>query len=219
MKHINKQKEPQQFIDWKNMANEDWQPSFNSLRGSPTGYIVKCSLIKEQGGLCCYCESKITEDDSHFEHFRPQTQFKNLVLDYGNLHCSCIKEPKKETDIHCGHFKWEHFDEKLISPLEPDCESHFIFGSNGKIEPSFHDDKRAIYTIDILGLNNNDLPEQRKAMIDVFNGAGRELLSEDDILAITVDDQIRFAKGYLQHKENGMFNEFWTTINYFLQQL
>ncbi|MDR2441274.1 MAG: TIGR02646 family protein [Planctomycetaceae bacterium] len=151
MKHINKQKESQQFIDWKNKVNEDWQPSFDSLRGSSTGHIVKNALIKEQGGLCCYCESKITEKDSHFEHFRPQTRFKDLVLNYDNLHCSCIREPKKETDRHCGHFKSEYFDETVISPLKSDCESSFIFDSNGIIKPTVDDDKRAVYTIKILG--------------------------------------------------------------------
>jgi hypothetical protein len=32
MKYIQKQNEPQEFTDWKNQANENWQPIWDTLR-------------------------------------------------------------------------------------------------------------------------------------------------------------------------------------------
>jgi hypothetical protein len=34
MKFIVKQEEPKAFIDWKAMANPDWQPTYRDLRGN-----------------------------------------------------------------------------------------------------------------------------------------------------------------------------------------
>ena len=33
MKQITKQAEPQELIAWKNQANENWQPTYDDLRG------------------------------------------------------------------------------------------------------------------------------------------------------------------------------------------
>lgn len=220
MKHIQKQSTPHEMVQWKKTPNEDWQPTFQSLRGTKTGVVVKQALIKEQGALCCYCECQISEDDSHFEHFRPRDGFAELELDYSNLLCSCIREPKRDSDLHCGHYKGNWFDEKmLISPLDSGCEHRFKYNSHGKIEPADEMDQAAITTICKLGLNCSDLLAKRKALIDVFNGAGRGPLTVDDIDQFSLNDQRDYAKKYLLPKEDGMYNEFWTTIDYLRQQL
>jgi uncharacterized protein (TIGR02646 family) len=219
MKHIIKNPEPANFIEWKNKANENWQPTSESLRGSPTGRIVKQSLIGEQGGLCCYCEQRISENDSHFEHFRPQSWDENESLNYQNLHCSCIREPRKGTDLHCGHFKGNQFCDQLISPLEPDCENQFSYDIEGRIIPATNNNVRAIETIKMLGLNNGDLPEKRKALIDVFYGGDRISLTENDVAMFSINDQISYAKNYLCLNDNNTFEPFWTTMNFLLTEL
>ena len=238
MKYIRKQREPKEFIDWKAKASADWQPTFDNLRGSPTGVddIVKQALILEQGGICCYCEQQITMDNSHIEHFLPRkfypketADYNANSLDYDNLLCSCIKEPCKNIDTHCGHYKDrnERYDRSLyekkilISPLDSSCEQRFKYvKGKGTIEPVHKNDIAAEKTIYQLGLNNGDLPERRKQIIDIFNGAGRDPLTEADIDDFTVDDQRKYAERYLlPDEEDGSFNEFWTTIQYLLKQL
>jgi len=220
MKRIKKQSEPKEFVDWKANWPPDSPPTFNALRGTKTGHLIKKALIQEQGGLCCYCECRVTENDSHFEHFRPQSRFKELSLNYDNLLCSCINEPKRISDLHCGHFKGEWFEEtNLISPLDPSCEQRFKYDSKGNIEPADKNDTAAEKTKDKLGLNNGDFPERRRQVIDIFNGAGREPLTETDIDNFTIEDQRKTAEGYLLPDRDGSFSEFWTTMQYCLHQL
>ena len=88
MKHIIKCSEPQAFADWKDQANEDWQPDYDDLSGAPKE-AVKEALMKEQGYLCCYCERRLTDDDSHIEHLRPQSDPAVDPLDFANMLCSC----------------------------------------------------------------------------------------------------------------------------------
>ncbi|EPR30933.1 hypothetical protein dsmv_3689 [Desulfococcus multivorans DSM 2059] len=35
MKHIVKRAEPKDFSDWKSLANADWEPTYDELRGAP----------------------------------------------------------------------------------------------------------------------------------------------------------------------------------------
>lgn len=84
MKSIIKQDEPQEFINWKAMANDDWKPVYDDM-GSAIKNVLKQSLMAEQGYICCYCERRLTDDDSHIEHLRPQSEFDEHSLDYANL--------------------------------------------------------------------------------------------------------------------------------------
>ena len=236
MKYIRKQSEPKEFVDWKDSASESWMPTFDNMRGSPSGvdHIVKRALLREQGWLCCYCEQRITEDNSHIEHFLPRQFYKKEddayyenSLDYDNLLCSCMKEPGRDNDDHCGHYKDRNkrydrslYEQKfLISPCDPSCEQRFKYNNKGGIESVAKNDVAAQKTIDQLGLNNGDLPQRRREIIDIFYGAGREPLTEDDIDSITVDEQRTYAEGYLRQGSDGSFNEYWTTMQYLLNQL
>lgn len=117
MKHIVKQEEPQKFLDWKNLAGENWQPTYGGLSGYPKK-ALKNSLMAEQGYICCYCERRLTDNESHIEHFRPQSDPAVDPLDYRNLLCSCQNQLNKGEPRHCGNKKEDWFDEHLlVSPL------------------------------------------------------------------------------------------------------
>ncbi|MEM9009171.1 MAG: retron system putative HNH endonuclease [Cyanobacteria bacterium P01_F01_bin.86] len=104
MKYIEKTEEPRTFSDWKSLANEDWQPTYGSLSGT-IKTDVKAALMAEQGYLCCYCERRLVEDDSHIEHFRPQSDPMVDPLDFSNMLCSCQNHLKKREPLHCGNLK------------------------------------------------------------------------------------------------------------------
>lgn len=201
MKHIRKQAEPLAFIDWKKLANADWQPTFADLAGS-VKRSVKAALTAEQGCICCYCERRLIDGDSHIEHFEPQHRSGVDPLDYGNLLCSCQNQLKKGEPRHCGNRKDDWFEsDLLVSPLNPDCEARFSFTGDGRIKPARHDDLAAATTIEKLGLAIPKLNALRARAIDPF-------LDE----ALTREDLQAFVIGYLQPEEDGRLGEFWTTI-------
>jgi len=203
MKHIIKCSEPQAFSDWKDQANEYWQPDYGDLSGAPKE-AVKEALMKEQGYLCCYCERRLTDEDSHIEHLRPQSDPAVDPLDFANMLCSCQKQLKKGEPRHCGNLKDDWYDAALlISPLDSDCASRFAFTGNGAIKPSLMMDTSATETIKRLGLNIAKLNALRVSAIEPFLD---DSLNEDDFQA--------FVSGYLKKDNKGLYGEFWTTIHY-----
>lgn len=48
MKHIVKHHEPEAFASWKALANDDWQPTYDTLSGE-IKRAVKSSLMADQG--------------------------------------------------------------------------------------------------------------------------------------------------------------------------
>lgn len=197
MKRIMKGREPCEFSKWKRrdkMAKRG-RPRWNRVNKKVRKKIHK-SLVCEQGFICCYCEARISRADSHVEHFRPQTKFPDLQLEYDNLHCSCQRESLRGEPRHCGHGKASWFDEDcLISPLTRGCEERFKFTANGEILPHQHDDEGAKTTIQRLGLDLPKLRALRAAAID-----GLYDLSEGEILQL------------LNRGEDGRFLAFHTTV-------
>lgn len=203
MKYIVKQGEPDDFLDWKALANENWQPTYDDLSGAPKR-AVKKALMTEQGYICCYCERRLTDSDSHIEHFMPQNDPAVDPLDYANMLCSCQNRIKKGEPRHCGNLKDEWFDQGLlVSPLTPECESRFSFTGDGGIQPTSEDDVAAATTIEKLGLGIPKLNDLRSKAIEPF-------LDE----SLSTDDLKTFVSGYLDRDAPGHFGEFWTTIRY-----
>ena len=207
MKHIVKDQNTPDFDKWKASANDDWQPTYEDLSGT-TKKEVKYSLMKEQGYICCYCERRLTDDGSHIEHFNPRSNNVLNPLDYTNMICSCQNQLEQGEPRHCGHLKGDWFDNQLlVSPLDPDCEGHFTYTADGKIQPAEKSDDSARMTIEKLGLNVNKLNALRKKAIEPFLD---ENLSEQEFF--------QFVSGYLRKNTGGMFGEFWTTIDYIFVQ-
>lgn len=207
MKHIVKQDEPQVFIDWKALANEDWQPTFDNLSGA-IKKVVKFALMAEQGYICCYCERRLTNADSHIEHFKPKSDPNVDPLDFSNLLCSCQNQLKKGEPRHCGNLKDNWFNaELLISPFDSENEDRFAFTGDGIIKPSAEDDVAASQTIITLGLAIPKLNDMRAKAIEPFL---------DDNLSH--QDMQNFVTGYLRQDARGQFGEFWTTIRYLFKK-
>jgi len=203
MKHIVKRQEPPSFTNWKAQETNNWHPIYADLRGDIKDDVHN-NLITEQGHICCYCEKRIKRKDSHIEHFRPQSVYPGMNLDYCNMLCSCMRETMKGEPLHCGNKKEDWFDETLIiSPLDQTCESRFAFMGDGRIKPASSTDDAARETINRLGLNIPKLIALRAHVITHF-------LDEE----LTEDERNQFAAAYLEKDEKGMFGEFWTTIKY-----
>ncbi len=203
MKYIEKGVEPRALTDWKALENENWQPMYEDLRGVEKS-AVREALFDEQGGICCYCERRLTDADSHIEHFHPQSDLTVDPLDYGNLLYSCQDQLKKGEPRHCGNRKGEWFDEDLlISPLDPDCENAFAYSGDGGIRPTDDNNSAAKTTIEKLELDIDKLRDRRKRAIEPFLDPS---LSDMDFSS--------FVTGILMRGPNGLYPEFFTTIRY-----
>jgi len=165
MKCIIKQNEPQSFIDWKALENEDWRPCFDNL-ANPEKKRLKEALLVEQGYICCYCNRQISDEDGHIEHFKPQSDYQELALDYNNLHVSCLKEQSKSTPKHCGVAKGNWFEEGVtLSPLDTSCEQKFRYTDDGHISPLNDPDRNTQIFINRLNLDDAILIQKRKEAI------------------------------------------------------
>lgn len=161
---------------------------------------MKNSLLAEQKYLCCYCECRISDANSHIEHFRPKdsTRFPELQLTYDNLLASCTKQPTGSPDEHCGHHKGNFYSEDLVSPLETDCSDHFAYKMDGTIVGC---DLRGQVTVEKLHLDSTLLNNQRKRLIDDF-------LDMDD------EDELQTELAAHLDETSTMLNEFFTMVEY-----
>jgi len=190
MRFIHKGPEPETLRDFKAKANPpDWIPTFEGLSGERKS-LIKTAMIAEQKGLCCYCECVLVKNDSHIEHLMPQHPFEKRALDYDNMLCSCMADLKKGEPLHCGMAKGDWHDEHLlISPLDPDCESHFKFLGDGRIAPSDVTDAAAAATIAHLRLDDKELTAKRKEVLNLFL---------DD--SLSDEDRERLLADYLEER-------------------
>lgn len=205
MKHILKRREPEEFREWKDLENQEWIPTYDTLSGE-VKMSVKKSLMEEQGFICCYCERRLEYSDSHIEHFVPQSLSPEKSLDYDNMLCSCQDHLKSGDPRHCGNLKADWFDaDLLVSPLNQDCEESFEFHGDGNIVAK-DANRDAEKTIEKLGLNIPKLIALRKSAMIPFLDAS---LSEDDLIS--------FINDYLQIDADGKFSPFYASIKNILK--
>lgn len=194
MKAIAKSTEPAGFTRWK---AENPGATYENITRHVKKWI-KTSLIAEQHGICCYCECRIAAGNSHIEHFRPKAvgSFPELQLEYSNLHASCGANPKPGEEKCCGHYKGNAYTDKLVSPLETDCHTHFRYFLDGTIRGT---DERGTESISTLALDTHLLNKQRETLINYF------LEIED------TDDLQKALKTHLD-PSSPTFGEFYTMV-------
>jgi len=201
MKRITK-REPPEFIEWKAnyYPDSDMTPGWGEFDASPMKQTVKAALIKEQGGICCFCEKKFKRDRGHIAHFRAKSlrEYTHLALAYDNLFYSCPDRRPKT----CGHA--QDVETPPISPLDADCEYRFIYSEDGGIYPRNRDDDEAVRTIKILNLNDKQAVfyEKRAEAYQVVMEKRREL--PPDV----------FNRWIINLLDQKPFEEFWTTRKY-----
>lgn len=218
MRYIRKGPEPPELTAFKQAKTDDWKPRYDNLSPVEKDAIWR-GLWQEQGGLCCYCGGPIGRHkqptDCHIDHVCPQSVRVDLELEYSNMLGSCQgREPDRfrwpppapedcrhpPASEHCGHKRDNWFDEALfVTPLRPDCESYFCFGSSGEIsatrDPAKFD--AASETIKRLGLEIPRLQAARKAAIEPLL-AGPEEMSVDELRKLYDSLDQPDARGRLQ---------------------
>jgi len=198
MRFILKGPEPQSFIDWKKLENDDWKPTFD-VHQNPEKLDVKRSLLSEQHYICCYCEKTVDETNSHIEHLAAQSSVdgKQRTVDYSNLLCSCLKETERGQPLTCGKARDNWNSPDFITPLERACADNFSYDWEGNIIAQPLGNSRAEKTIDKLNLNGAILCRTRKNVLDIILSVGD--IEKQSLLAIsfvTPNHQDRYDPGF-----------------------
>ncbi len=210
MKYIKKSEEPESFTVWKNLANEDWQPTWDDFR-KPQKTDVHDSLLQEQGFICCYCGRRINTDDSHLEHLKPRTTYPQSALEYTNILASCQKDTVRKEPLHCGKIKDKWYDDNLmISPLDVNCAEFFRYTDDGQILATNNSEKQlaAETTIDKLALNIDKLKNLRAKSIEPI----LEIIN-----TITEEERQNLILGFSETNSKGYYEEFCAAIIYLLK--
>lgn len=213
MKYICKTEEPQFFKDDTHKLRQKIITETDKLKVWDDEYKGKRALKEyilenEQNYLCCYCEAKLTLDNSHIEHIKPKSlDYDNLTFNYANLLVSC--EGKCFTDgtkpLTCGHKKGNRFDEnKFLNPtIIKNIREYFIYTDNGNIGASDLDEEKSKYTMNLLQLNrfDNNLPEARLIALREFKKSIKKYVKRKNL-------DIREVAKLLLSKENLAFISF-----------
>lgn len=160
MVQIIKKTTPKSLVEYKNAGNI----SYNDF---PNKDDIRISLVQEQNELCAYCMGKIAADSTKMkiEHFKCQTAYPSLQLEYSNM-LGCCKGnegfPKKMQT--CDTYKGDN-----ILSLNPSNPSDFskmqiIYSDDGTIKSLNSQFDKELN--EVLHLNTNQLKNNRKNMIE-----------------------------------------------------
>lgn len=127
---------------------------------------LKEYLIKEQGGLCAYCMTRISLDKSTIEHYVPRNGINGDMsksLDYDNLFAVCINERNSgEKSRHCDVSKGDVLIK--VDPRKESDVSQIKYKKDGEIysdNDDFENDLNNTLNLNIVTLKNN-----RRAALD-----------------------------------------------------
>ncbi len=208
MRRIRKQPEPASLTRFKGSANEDWQPDWANLGAVKRD--IQTALLTEQGGICCYCEMRISAESSHIEHVHPRSREPiEKRLDYSNLLASCGRDSTERKDRsqpttprHCGASKQDWYEKtKFVSPLDADCEDCFRYAADGQILPGTVRPVAAQETIKRLALDIDKLRAMRRAASEAVLDPLPEPAEMSALLA-----------GFAQRNSAGEFEPFVSAI-------
>jgi uncharacterized protein (TIGR02646 family) len=153
---------------------------------------IKEALIKMFHGKCAYCESKIIHIDyGHIEHFRPKSlaQFRCLTFDWNNLFLACAK--CNGPDWKADNFPEQNAGGPPINPCDDSPEEHlaFFFDLKGRVATVSYKTERGRISIDLFGLNRQDLRSHRSKMIEKLLVLSRIAAVDQEAAALVLQSQ------------------------------
>lgn len=179
----------------------------------PHFWDLKHQMMEEQGGICCYCGLKIDFNNGRkatVEHLIPKGVSRELVGEYKNLLLCCSLTQEENDDItngiitdidviHCDDTKGN--TQLNYTPLQENCDTHFIYDITGHIMPT---DFGSATDINTLNLDCQSLVDRRKMAMNILFDESGIMLSNDELQQI--------SSSIMQRQADGMFREFCFVI-------
>lgn len=212
-----------QKLDKKSLSNSMTHPEMTGpklyklvrdIKVIPHFWDLKKQMYAEQGGICCYCGQKICWKDGRkaaVEHLIPKGVDRTLVGEYENLLLSCSLTSEENESIKEGEISrkdLEHCDAAKrnallhYTPIQQEIASKFMYDEVGIIHET---DSHSMKDIQTLNLNCNALVKRRQAALSILFDEKNEMLSEEEIRAI--------SSAVTQRDSNGMYHEFCFVIH------
>lgn len=162
MRNIAKQPEPRSLTAWRATNPDDYD-------GYAHKEELRASLVAEQRGLCCYCESKISPQigSMKIEHWASQSNYPAQSLAYSNLLAACMGgEGNPRNEQHCDTFKGQM--DLCRNPADPshNVEAMLHYLNDGSVTSPY--DPFGTQLNSVLNLNNAYLKNRRKSVLDAF---------------------------------------------------
>ena len=184
------------------LAPADYAAGTQTFSFAPEIYAhsaVKEALINAQHGKCCFCEKKVGAEGD-VEHFRPKSAVRQkktarlerpgyywLAYDWDNLLFACpicnqrhkgilfpLADPSQRAGSHHADLSLEQ--PLLLNPAETDPAPHI--GFRQEVAYAIGGSRRGRRTIEVLGLNCENLSEERRGHLDQLNFL-REVLGQE----------------------------------------
>ena len=198
---------------------------------------VKTKLIEAQHDKCCYCETPVTPVAyGDVEHFRPKGAVAEddthpgyywLAYEWSNLLFACqrcnqrfkrtffpLRGSSKRARSHHDDLAQE--EPLLIHPVEENPEQYIAFYKQEAVSPK--ENRRGKATIDVLGLNRNELLEARlsryrglEVLYRIVRHSERHAVPQDILTdAQTVlRDAVKDQSPYAAMARSAISNQFW----------
>lgn len=162
MRHVRKRAEPPELTTYRAQpgARYDGDSGFPPVKAA-----IRAALIREQNGLCCYCNQRVraTDDGMRIEHRAPQSVAPTRDLDWRNLLGACCgNEGPRET--HCDVAKGNQ--EIAIDPTEGSHVATVTFTAGGRLASTREEFQRDIEGV--LRLNCDLLVDLRQRALDAY---------------------------------------------------
>lgn len=208
MKKITKGKEPKELTAYRSSIPKTDMEKPNIYEDYSDGGILRKQLLEEQGYICCYCMGRIEERTSKIEHFKPQSKFRNLQINYTNLFIACKGGEGMFTqycDTAKGNKKLEtiHFFSKMEESIKY-CKNGTI---SSKESSQTHKSALTNEINSILNLNTKILIDNRKQTYNDFKK--REKWSKS---------HLEKAISHYQTKHNGKYEPYAEMMVYLLSK-
>lgn len=170
---------------------------------------LRKQLLEEQGYICCYCMSPISCKNSKIEHYKPQTKYRSLQIDYQNLFVSCqggegLRKKEQFCDTYKGEDELHSID--LLQSIEHSIGYQnekrryiCIVSDNSQIDSEINS---------VLNLNAKILKENR---YQEYNRV-KQKLQQQNFSAKSIKETIK----YYSQKHNGKYEPYAPMIIYFL---
>lgn len=165
-----------------------------------------------QGARCAYCETPLSPDNRHIEHFRQRSRYPQGTFDWDNLFGSCNRSGTcGDHKDKCGFYE----PSDLLKPDVDEPDDYLVFVVDGTVQPkaglSPEAHHRAAETIRILNLNAPALRQARGSM-----ACGYQQTAEDFAEMATLFDESEWLPSLTQEVQATAHLPFATAIRHVL---
>lgn len=162
MRLIRKSPEPKVLVEYRALPDARYDHLETDDKAA-----VRAVLVRDQGGLCCYCMQRIHDGPKtvRIEHWKDQSNHPDRDLDWTNLFAACQgNEGKLPRDQHCDVRKGDR--DIVLSPLEAKHVASLSYTGAGEIHST--DEALQQDIDDALHLNHEMLQNNRKSAVQAL---------------------------------------------------